>query len=89
MNIREFSEKSIRNKKNIESSLICGCYFCVSIFNSKDIKDWADEGETAICPLCGIDAIVPDEKDVSLTKEYLQKIHDLGFGEEKIRKHGQ
>lgn len=41
------------------------CFHCLKTFVPKNIQEWADEvrwtdeGQTAICPNCGIDAILP------------------------------
>jgi hypothetical protein len=38
------------------------CYYCVATFPCKgdDFPDeWTDNGQTALCPVCGIDAVIP------------------------------
>lgn len=40
----------------------CGCFYCLKIFNPKEIKKWCDSEKTAICPYCGIDSIIYDSK---------------------------
>ena len=35
----------------------CSCFYCGKRFNPKEIKEWTDKGQTAICPHCGIDAV--------------------------------
>lgn len=38
-----------------------GCYYCGKIYRVADhpIKEWVDGGYTALCPICGIDAVIP------------------------------
>lgn len=59
----------------ILASDICGCYHCERTFPPSAIEDWVDDGQTALCPTCGIDAVVPDP-----TPEQLAQWHRRGFG---------
>ena len=52
---------SILNRKDLEKVEKCSCYFCVEVFPAKEIVEWMEDGETAICPRCGVDAILPGE----------------------------
>ena len=56
------------HRKEIESSDLCGCFFCKSLFSPLEIKDWIDGHSTALCPKCGIDSVLPnmakDEKHI-------------------------
>lgn len=51
---------AIKNRKDIEKSKLCGCYHCTEIFAVNEITQWTDQNETAICPKCAVDAVVPD-----------------------------
>jgi hypothetical protein len=48
----------------IEDDDVVGCYSCCTTFQGHEIEEWINEqrfggpGETAVCPLCGIDAVV-------------------------------
>lgn len=46
---------SSANRAYLEKSNKCGCFYCLKIFNSKEIKEGCDNGKTAICPYCDID----------------------------------
>lgn len=50
---------SSHHKKQLEKSGGCACFYCVQMFCFDEIDDWTDDGETAICPKCGIDAVIP------------------------------
>jgi len=54
-----------KNKKEISKSKKCGCFFCLSTFDPKEITEWTDEGQTAVCPKCGVDSILGDDYDIS------------------------
>ncbi len=42
------------------------CFYCLAKFEFVDIEHWTDKSQTAICPKCGIDSVLPgsfeDEK---------------------------
>lgn len=65
----------------------CGCFYCLRIFSPSEINEWCpelDEGEenTAICPHCGIDAVIGESSGFPITQEFLQAMHHRWFGEE-------
>jgi Zn finger protein HypA/HybF involved in hydrogenase expression len=52
---------SIFNKAEVLASTSSGCFYCLHMFSPVDIKDWIEENnkeETALCPYCGIDAVL-------------------------------
>lgn len=66
-------QRSIRNREALEKADRCGCYFCETIYSPKEINDWADNGETAICPHCNIDAVVAETDDFKVTEQILSE----------------
>ena len=70
-----------------------GCFFCLSIFPPAEIREWIDEpdttpgatgapvpgGVTALCPRCGIDAVLPSAK-VALDTGLLREMAEHFFG---------
>lgn len=48
------------NKSLLAKAFYFKCFYCL-VENAPilEIKEWADEGKTAICPYCGVDAILP------------------------------
>lgn len=49
------------------------CFYCCKKFDPKEIKQWLDKGQTAICPLCGIDAVLPLSLELGLLKNMKNK----------------
>lgn len=47
------------NRKMLEVSGHAGCFSCVKSYPADQIKDWTDGNQTALCPCCGIDAVIP------------------------------
>ncbi len=68
---------SWRNRSRIKAGMACGCFYCLAAFPSDDITLWADDGMTALCPRCGIDAVLPGVTDIVT----LQDLHACRFGE--------
>ena len=76
------SETSIHNRPKIQESCFVGCYYCRNQYHASLIKEYIDEAEdTAICPMCGIDAVLPDASGLPVTEiRYLEHMHWYGFG---------
>ncbi|MGH2519459.1 MAG: hypothetical protein ACRDF8_06640 [Chloroflexota bacterium] len=52
------------------------CYHCLRLFLVASITDWSDHGQTAHCPHCGVDAVVPRW----VSREELAELHAKWFG---------
>jgi hypothetical protein len=50
---------AFRNRAAIERALEVSCYYCLRTFDPTAIEKWTDEGETACCPHCEVDAVLP------------------------------
>ena len=78
---------SIRHLSSIQRSEKCGCFHCLGIFSPDDIEEWVDEddegvGTTALCPKCGIDAVVGDHDIKPITIGFLQEMNAFWFKSE-------
>ena len=74
---------SIRNEESILKSNLCGCFHCISILAATDVKSSEmvvekDGFKTAICPICGIDAVLGDAS-VEITAELLEALNEYYF----------
>ncbi len=78
MKIEELSKYSKNNKNDIEKSQKCACYFCLETFDPKQIKDWIDSGQTAMCPKCKIDSVLADSV-VDWDRDFLNKANEYWF----------
>lgn len=76
MDIEEADIKSINNRDAIQKGVVCGCYFCCKVVDGGEIDEWTDGGNTAICPECGVDAIVVGISD----EKVLWKMFKRWFG---------
>ena len=71
--VRKAPMYAMKNKENLTSR--CGCYHCMELFGLQEIVQWTDAEQTAICPQCGVDAVLP-----IADAELLQKVNDYWFG---------
>lgn len=60
----------------------CVCYYCKALFEHSAINRWVEKEQTAVCPYCGIDAIL-SKKYVS-SDEVLDSLHQRWFNENCI-----
>jgi hypothetical protein len=70
-------KKSIYNAAEIKKSSKCGCFFCISVQDSKDVVEFCDDGDTGLCPRCDIDSLLPGVTDLEL----LGDMHEKWFTE--------
>jgi hypothetical protein len=75
MDIRHAPKLAWKNKNKVQASQTVECYLCLNIYPSKDIKDWTDNGTTAICPHCQCDTVLAE----GLNQEQLKQIRDFWF----------
>lgn len=74
------SRKAIRHRAMVLDSNTCGCYYCYNVYPPTEIKQWTDQGQTAICPICDIDSVLPYNAGYPLTIEFLREMHNYWFG---------
>lgn len=58
---------------------LCACFYCFAQFKAGDIKTWIDDDETALCPHCGKDTVLPDVPLYTLDKDLLTEMHRYFF----------
>lgn len=52
----------------------CGCFHCLEIFDPKEITDWIeDPAGTAVCPYCGVDAVMVSTVAIRSQKNFWKK----------------
>lgn len=70
----------INNRRELEKDAVCGCFYCLKIFDPKEIIEWIeDTSGTAICPYCGIDSIIGTYTGYPITHEFLEKMYRYWF----------
>jgi hypothetical protein len=68
------------NKESIAASDTCGCFYCLKTFPASETREWFRrvETETARCPYCGIDSVLPSSV-CNIDPAFLQRMHDYWF----------
>lgn len=70
------------NKSEIKKSEKCGCFYCMQVYSATEITDWIDDtgGDTARCPNCDIDAVIPSSTGYPIDDIiFLQKMRKYWF----------
>jgi hypothetical protein len=75
---------SIRHREQVLQSEMCGCFYCLERFPPAAITEWCDEdsmgeGQTALCPCCGIDSVIGSRSGFPTTTEFLRAMNDRWF----------
>ena len=70
---------SSNHRRELEKDNICGCFFCLKIYNPTEIEEWTDGGKTAICPKCDIDSVIGESSGFPITKEFLIAMNKKWF----------
>ncbi len=80
-----------RNRAEIEASRQCGCCQCQQVFPADEVVAWSGldfsqldnpdtaEGDTAVCPRCGGEAVLGDSAGFALTPQFLDQMNDAWF----------
>jgi hypothetical protein len=78
-----------QHRNLLEQSERAGCFYCRRFFDPREIKDWIDgarlesgdlaDGVTALCPRCGIDAVLPSAAPIKLDADLLAEMHRYWF----------
>lgn len=72
---------SFDNADSVQASQKCGCFCCQEIFPAAEVTRFLDEtpGRTALCPHCGIDAVLGDASGVEVSEDFIRKMHKEWF----------
>ena len=73
----------ISNWEEVVASDHCGCFYCLRIFDPREITEWLTEqkagGKTAFCPHCFIDAVIGSRSGYPITSEFLTSMQSYWF----------
>ncbi len=77
--IRQAHKLSIGNREIILAGARAACFNCRQIFAPSQITEWTDAGKTALCPSCGIDAVLPETPALPITSQFLNAMNRHWF----------
>ena len=76
---KRLHDMSFQNSEALKGNEDCGCFHCEESFKSSEIKEWVDKKrsgpDTALCPRCGIDSVLPNVT----SPELLEKMYVAWF----------
>lgn len=70
---------SARHHEEVLASAVCGCFHCVTTFPPSAVERWTDHALTALCPRCGVDAVIGSESGYPVTPEFLARMERHWF----------
>lgn len=50
------------------------------MFGAADVRSWIDNAQTALCPRCGIDAVIGAASGFTIDDRSLRKLNSFRFG---------
>ena len=75
--------RSHHHRRDVLESRQCGCFHCGQVFRPTEIVRWKDVedgvGQTALCPKCGLEAVLGDKSGYPLTSRFLRKMNKHWF----------
>lgn len=77
--ITQFPILAMKNKNIIQQSKKAGCFHCFKIFETNEINAYTDNGQTVLCPKCGIDSVVGDMCGFELNEQILELAHKFWY----------
>lgn len=72
-------EHSKLNRRFMSQGTVCRCFHCLGEFPAERISHWTDQGETALCPVCGVDAVLSSQAD-PLSETLIGQLRHTYFG---------
>jgi len=77
-------DASSGHRAHVQRSETCGCFYCEQQYSPREIEEWVDadetgEGQTALCPRCGIDSVIGSASGYPITKEFLEAMNRRWF----------
>lgn len=69
------------NREALSKVKKCGCFYCCTIFNPAEIEEWVEQDNSAVCPHCGVDSVIPesDTGEYELTEDLLKEMYKVWF----------
>ena len=77
--LEDMHNYSANNKDLILKSTICYCFHCKRQVTPSEIVRYLEIENTAICPYCGVDSIIPDSTEHELTSDTVDKMNKYWF----------
>jgi|TARA_Y100000310_G_scaffold109018_1_gene107396 NAD-dependent SIR2 family protein deacetylase len=76
--LKALHKQSSNHRDLLEENFRVSCFCCLNTFDYNEITEWVDHNQTALCPKCGIDAVV-----LKTSKKVLEEMEKRWFGLKK------
>lgn len=73
------------HRGEVLASDTCACFYCLKSFPPSEIGEWVDDGQTALCPRCGIDSVLGSACPYPLTPAFLRRCTARGSSDSPRR----
>jgi hypothetical protein len=93
--LKSIHRYSSKNRDLLSGSEFAACFYCLARFNPEEIQDWVDgeqvesgdldDGVTALCPKCGIDAVLPSAAPINWDTTLLSEMQAYWFKRDKVK----
>jgi len=78
--LNKLHKKSSYHRNELFCFNWCGCFYCRKSYRPSEIKEWTDLKDTAICPRCGIDSVLPMDEHNTDNINVLNDMYEYWFG---------
>lgn len=76
---RAAHERTTHHRDEVLQSETCGCFHCLKVFPPSKIVRWIHDGATALCPRCGVDAVIGSASGYDLQGTFLRQMQHYWF----------
>ncbi len=85
----DIQKRTHNNEVQILHSKTCSCLFCRQTYDARLVNDWVNDehGMNAICPECGMDAVIGDNGGEPIDKALLKELNLAFYGEDYMSGH--
>lgn len=63
------------HREEVQGSEVCGCFYCLAVYGPGEIGEWIEAGRTAVCPRCGVDAVIGSGSGYPVTRAFLARMY--------------
>lgn len=78
---KEAHAHAMHNRAELGRSSSAGCFYCLETFPASSATKQGDfDGDTAACPVCGIDSVIGDASGLPVTdRDFLTEMKEIWF----------
>lgn len=72
---------SIYHRDLLKEAQQCACFYCLNYFDYTAIGEdnWIDDDNTALCPYCSIDSVLPNYSNSPIEEDLLKAMKEYFF----------